>query len=197
MDRYKRGKTNIVSKGWAILAAWFLGSLNAAHLHAADGLYLGAGLGLTTIKDEVNTATFDSDDASYKAFVGWRFNAVPVIDLAVEAAYVNFGKPSQVVRPSGGLGQNVEFKLHGASLAGLLILPLGPVDLYGRGGAISWRLDETVAGSTTGRSGTGGFYGVGAGFYLWKLGFRAEYERYQIKDVDRVQMISANVLFQF
>jgi len=32
------------------------------------------------------------------------------------------------------------------------------------------------------------FYGVGAAFYFWKIGIRAEYEQYKIKDVDRVQM---------
>jgi len=40
-------------------------------------------------------------------------------------------------------------------------------------------------------------YGVGGGFYVWKLGHRAEYERYKIKDLDRVQMSSVNALFQF
>ena len=50
---------------------------------------------------------------------------------------------------------------------------------------------------TTSRTGTDPFYGVGAGFYVWKIGIRAEYERYKIKDVDRVQMFSVNALFQF
>jgi len=47
------------------------------------------------------------------------------------------------------------------------------------------------------RRGTDAFYGAGIGFSLWILAFRAEYERFQIKDVDRVQMLSLNVLFQF
>ena len=188
----------MISRRWLVLdfVAVLFGSLNAVHLHAADGLYLGAGAGISTIKDEFNADRFESDDTAYKAFVGWRFNKVPVVDLAIEAAYTNFGKPSQTILQAG-VPQNVEYKLHGPSLAGLLILPLGPIDLYGKGGAIAWKLDQTVNGTTTGRSGTGGFYGAGVGFYLWKLGFRAEYERFQIKEVDRVQLISASVLFQF
>lgn len=55
----------------------------------------------------------------------------------------------------------------------------------------------SVNGSTTGRSGTDAFYGAGIGLSLWILAFRAEYERFQIKEVDRVQMLSVSVLFQF
>lgn len=55
----------------------------------------------------------------------------------------------------------------------------------------------SVNGSTTGRSGTDAFYGAGIGFYLGVLAFRAEYERFQIKEVDRVQMLSVSALFQF
>lgn|SRR5262245_38145859 len=182
-----------MSRKWRMtLAAVLLGGVCASPLHAADGLYLGAGIGVASIKDQVNTETFDSDDASYKAFVGWRFDLVPVIDLAVEAAYTEFGRPSQRLS-----GQDVRFKLKGPSLAGLLIFPLGPLDLYGKAGIIEWKSDREVAGTTSSDSGTDAFYGAGVGFTVWKIGIRAEYERYQIKDIDRVQMLSVSALFQF
>ena len=174
------------------LAAALLGSVGVSQVHAADGLYIGAGIGLATVKDEVNTETLDSDDASYKAFVGWRFDVIPVIDLALEAAYTDFGRPSQTLS-----GQNVQFKLTGASLAGLLIFPLGPIDFYGKAGLMSWRSELDNGASTSSRSGTDPFYGAGVGFYIWKIGIRAEYERFQIKDVDRVDMLSLSALFQF
>jgi OOP family OmpA-OmpF porin len=169
----------------------------AAFLHAfpalgADGFYLGAGAGVATFRDEVNAETFDSDDVGVRAFAGWRFDAVPLVDFAVEAAYTDFGRPSQTVN-----GQEVEFKLRGSSLAGLLIFPLGPLDFYGKAGILGWKSDRNVPGTTTSRSGTDPFYGVGAGFYFWKIGIRAEYERFQIKDTDRVEMLSVNALIQF
>ena len=176
----------------ALVACTALSCLGISPVHAADGLYLGAGMGLASVRENVNTEKLDADDVAYKGFVGWRFNALPIIDLAVEGAYTDFGRPSQVVA-----GQNVQFKLRGASLAGLLIFPLGPVDLYGKGGAMSWRSDLNNGGTTSSRSGTDPFYGAGVGFYFWKIGIRAEYERFQIKDVDRVQMFSVNALFQF
>jgi Outer membrane protein beta-barrel domain len=175
----------------AALAAVLL-CVGASELQAADGLYLGAGIGLATVKDQVNTETLDADDTAFRGFIGWRFDDVPLIDLAVEAAYTDFGRPSQTVG-----GQNVQFKLTGASVAGLLILPLGPLDLYAKGGVLSWRSERSSGASTSSQSGSDPFYGAGIGFYLWKVGIRAEYERFQIKDVDRLQMLSLNVLFQF
>ncbi|MGH8689178.1 MAG: outer membrane beta-barrel protein [Burkholderiales bacterium] len=180
----------------ATLAAILLGCAQAAA--AADGLYLGVGLGAATVKDNFEGSTFEAEDLAYRGILGWRFNQIPLVDLAVEAAYTNFGKPSQIVAPSSGApAQNVEYKLHGPSLAGLVILPLGPVDLYAKGGVLDWKLDRTTGATTTSRSGSDAFYGVGAGFYLWKLAFRAEYQRFQIKDVDRVEMFTLDALFQF
>lgn len=176
----------------AALATLVLAAFGMAEVRAADGLYLGAGVGVATFRDEVNTETFDSDDVAYRAFLGWRFDLIPLIDLALEAAYTDFGRPSQTLA-----GQEVSFKLRGASLAGLLIVPLGPLDFYGKAGVLEWRSDRSVSGAATSRTGADPFYGAGLGFYLWKLGIRAEYERFQIKDADRVEMLSANVLFQF
>jgi OmpA-like transmembrane domain len=174
------------------LAAVLLSGAGVSRAHAADGFYLGGGIGVATVRDNVNTETLDADDVAYKAFIGYRVNALPLIDLALEGAYTDFGRPSQTLS-----GQNVQFKLSGASAAGLLIVPLGPVDVYGKAGMMSWRSETGNGASTTGQSGTDPFYGVGVGFYFWKLGIRAEYERYQIKDVDRMQMLAVSALFQF
>jgi outer membrane immunogenic protein len=174
------------------LAAALLSSLCISRADAAGGLYVGAGVGQSTVKDNTSTGNLDASDTGYKAFVGYRFNLIPIIDLAVEGGYTDFGKPSQTFS-----GQNVEFKLHGYNAAGLLIFPLGPIDLYGKAGMLSWSADASAAGTTSSKTGTDPFYGVGVGFYIWKIGIRAEYERYQIKDVDQVQMYSVSALFQF
>jgi hypothetical protein len=179
-----------MSNTWRVVVAAAVLSFFVPSLHA-EGLYLGAAIGQAGIKDNINTETFDVNDAAYKAFVGWRFK-VPVVNLAVEGAYTDFGKPSQTVG-----AQRVETKLHGPSVAGLVILPLGPFDLYGKGGAINWSADTTIGGAMTSKSGTDAFYGVGAGLNLGPFGLRAEYERFQIKDIDRVDLFSLSALFQF
>jgi len=179
-------------KVFIVGAAALLAGLCSLPAGATGGLYLGGGVGTAAVKEDTSAGTLDADNAGYKAFVGYRFDQVPIVDLAVEGGYANFGEPSQTVG-----GQELKLKLHGAYAAGLLIFPIGPVDLYGKGGAYNWKSELSVGGSTSSRSGTDPFYGVGAGFYVWKIGIRAEYERYQVKDVDRVEMFSINALFQF
>jgi hypothetical protein len=175
----------------AVLAL-LLSLVPVSAVNAASGVYVGAGVGQTTVKDDTGAGTFDAKESSYKAFLGYRTNIIPIIDLAAEIAYTEFGKPKQTIA-----GQDVQFKLHGPSAAGLVILPLGPLDFYGKGGVLKWKSEVTSAGATASTSGTDPFYGVGIGFLLWKVGIRAEYERFKIKDVDRVEMFSVNVLFQF
>ena len=174
------------------VAVLLLGALSAPRADAAGGLYIGAGLGRSTMKDETPSGEFDTSDAAYKAFAGYRFNVIPFIDLAAEAGYTDFGKPSQDVG-----GQRVQFKLHGFDAAGLLIFPLGPVDFYGKAGVLSWSFEASALGTSESKTGTDLFYGVGIGFNIWHIGIRAEYEQYQIKDVDRVRMYTLNALFQF
>jgi hypothetical protein len=178
-----------------ILAAMLLAASTAAG--AADsGFYIGAGVGEGSIKDQPSSASgtlsFDSKDTSYKAFVGYRFTWLPILDLAAEAAYTDFGKPGQT-----SAGQNLDYKLSGASGAGLVILPLGPLDLFGKVGVMSWSLDKTVAGVSTSKSGTNAVYGVGVGFKIWRIGVRAEYEHFEVKEVDRAEMVSVSAVFQF
>lgn len=70
---------------------------DTAHADENKGLYAGVGLGqfyleIDDINDAINAAQkFDSDDSSWKAFVGWRFNPY----LALELDYIDFGGPKE------------------------------------------------------------------------------------------------------
>lgn len=164
----------------------------ALQARAESGLYLGGGIGQATVKDGTPAGEFDADNAAYKVFVGYRVGLLPFMDLAAEGGYVNFGKPSQTLG-----GQNAEFKLHGAYGAGLLIFPVGPIDLYGKLGIINAQAESRFGVTSSSSTDTDAFYGAGVGFRIWKIGLRAEFERYQIRNVDRVQMFSLNALYQF
>jgi outer membrane immunogenic protein len=158
---------------------------------AADGgIYLGAGAGRGRIQNE--SVGFDSKGTAYKGFVGYRFGGLPLIDVALEAGYTDFGHPAHTT-PLG----SVEYKLRGATAAGLLILPLGPIDLFGKAGAIRLSSEKTIGGTTTSKTSTNGLYGAGIGFRLWKLGMRAEYEYFDVKGVERAAMASVSAVFQF
>jgi len=131
-----------------VLIGAMLAAVSAFPVQAADGFYLGAGIGESTVREDTSSGSFDSSATGYKAFAGYRFNKIPIVDLAAEAGYVDFGKPSQTVG-----AQNAQFKLHGGYLAGLLIFPIGPFYLYGKGGALAWKAESTIGSLGSSRSG--------------------------------------------
>lgn len=162
--------------------------------HAVDnGIYLGAGVGQSGVEFdddfEGTDLDFDASATSYKVIAGWRF-----IDwLSVELNYVDLGTADDRVQ-----GQKIETDIDGVSLSALGFLPIGPVDLFARVGAIDWSADLSVPGIGSGSDdGTDFTYGVGAQFRVWSLSLRAEYEVFDISDADTVDMISASVTWTF
>lgn len=162
--------------------------------HAVDnGIYLGAGVGQSGVEFdddfEGTNLDFDASATSYKVIAGWRF-----IDwLSVELNYVDLGTADDRVQ-----GQKIETDIDGVSLSALGFLPIGPVDLFARVGAIDWSADLSVPGiGSSSDDGTDFTYGVGAQFRVWSLSLRAEYEVFDISDADTVDMISASVTWTF
>ena len=174
----------------AILFAVALMALPVLPAVAADnGFYLGGSVGQANLKisditDGISTADFDADDTAFKLIAGIR----PLDWLGVEAAYVNFGEPEDTV-----LGQKLKADGDGISAFAVGFLPTGPVDLFAKVGLISW--DSKISGSFD-DSGTDLAYGVGAQFRVLGLSIRAEYEKFDISDVD-LDMISVGLTYTF
>src|SRR5262245_33926902 len=129
---------------------------------AADsGFYIGLGIGQANVQDQTanpngaGTIDFDASSNAYKLFGGYRLKAIPILDFAAEAAYVNFNNPSRNVT-----GQNVAYDVRGGTAAGLVIFPLGPVDFFAKGGAIYSSIDKNIGGTSSSRTGTGALYGA-------------------------------------
>lgn len=159
-----------------ILTIAFL--LGAAAPAWADGLYIGASVGQASFKDDFAGVDFDEDDTGWKAFVGARWGM-----LGVEGGYVDFGNPST------GAG-NIQMDAHGIDAFGVLILPLGPLDVFGKLGGIWWDSESSIGGITTDDDGADLAWGFGVGVRLGPVQVRAEYERFEIGDVDEISMIS-------
>lgn len=169
----------------AVLATALL--LTSGATFAADnGLYLGASLGQANLDIDQRPIQIDSDDTGFKFIAGLR----PLDWFAVEASYVNFGEPE-----SGALAANVD----GISAFGVFFVPAGPIDLFVKGGLISF--DSSVEidgfGDIYREDGTDLAYGAGLQFRLLSLGIRAEYERFDIDDVEDANMISIGVTYTF
>ena len=163
--------------------------------HAVDnGIYLGAGIGQGGVQFDQSfdgeRIDFDASDTAYKLIAGWRF-----LDwLSVEANYLDLGTASDRID-----GIDVETDVSGVSLAALGFLPIGPVDLFAKVGAVNWDADVTArdVGIRGSDSGTDLTYGAGAQFRVWSLSIRGEYEIFDVADADTVDMISVSVTWTF
>jgi len=164
------------------LAGFFLGVPAAAVAGADSGFYIGAGVGDASVKD----ADFDASDSAYKIFGGYNIGFIPLVDFAVEASYVDFGKPSTTVG---------SVEVSGVNAFGLAGLSFGPFGIFAKAGMINWDADSTFGSTTSSESGTDPAYGVGARLAIGSFAVRAEYEVYDL-DAD-LDMVSISGVFTF
>lgn len=160
---------------------------------AADGgFYLGGGSGTATLESSFPAGDYKKDSTMWRAFAGYRFGWLPILDVAVEGGYRDFGKSSTSIG-----GNNTEVKMTGWDGAGLVILPILPVDLYAKVGLLNYSLDKNYGGAASNASGTRTFYGAGVGFRVWRVNVRAEYERFDVPELKRSDAYSINAYFRF
>jgi OmpA-OmpF porin, OOP family len=176
----------------AILVVVFAGTM----VRADDkrGLFVGAGVGYGSQELDISTSDFQDNTTAWKGFVGYRFMRF----IAVEAAYVDFGKASDTI-PLGGGNENVDIKTTGETLEVVGILPLGDFfEIYGKAGALWWdsKIDSPSLSDTN--SGSDNVYGAGARIIVAKkMGFRLEYERFDIKDTKTVYLTTVGFEWRF
>ena len=153
-----------------------------------SGPYIGGSLGWAVIDVSSGINDFDDDDLGFKVFGGYNFGIIPLLDLAVEGSYANFGKASspQVA--------NQDVDVTGWDLFGLAALNLGPVGVFGKVGQIWWNTDFNIAQIDD--SGNDMAYGLGLRFQIGSIAIRGEYEYFDLDDTD-LSMLSAGVSWTF
>lgn len=170
----------------AILATALL-LASTATMAADNGIYLGASLGQanTELDRDATGLDLDGDDTGFKIIAGIR----PLDWFGIEASYVNFGEVKE-----GPLSVESD----GISGFGVFFLPAGPVDVFAKAGVISFDTDVKIQNFGNFRDdGTDFAYGVGVQFRLLSLGVRAEYEMFEIDNVDDANMLSIGVTYTF
>jgi outer membrane immunogenic protein len=155
---------------------------------AESGVYLGAGLGDTNVKGPLDENNIEFDSIGSKIILGYNFGLVPLIDLAVEGAYVNLGEES-----SG----SVSFKQTSWNGFGLAGLSFGPIGLFGKVGMAAWETESRFGALSSTDSGTDPVYGIGARLQLGPLSARIEYEYYDQSNFDDVSMSSVSLIYTF
>ena len=82
-----------------ILAIIFIaGVANAGN---KTGPFIGGSLGSAKTDVSKGGYNFDDDDRGFKIFGGFNFGVIPLLDLAVEGSYVDFGQASSSGPRSG------------------------------------------------------------------------------------------------
>jgi len=157
---------------------------------AESGFYLGAGIGDASLE----ATNFDQSDSATKIFGGYNIGLVPFLDVAIEASYVDFGKPNTVIGSTP-----VSYELTGLNAFGLVGLSFGPFGFFAKAGLINWDSDSVIGTTKSSDSGTDAAYGIGARFQISSLALRAEYEVYDISSssVTDLAMFSISGVFTF
>lgn len=184
--------------GW-IASALMLVSFSA---HADGGFYAGGSIGGATLEADFDTTDFpelpssiDEDDTAFKLFVGYKLD-LPVIDIGVEGGYVNLGEPEIQIDTIIG-PQEIGFETTGLNVWGTAGIEVGPLDVFGKFGFISWDVEAGISGfDSVSDDGTDTGYGLGVSFELGSIQLRGEYEVYDIEDAD-IEMLSVGIAFRF
>jgi hypothetical protein len=188
-------KINISKAGIAVLILAFSAAPTA--VLADSGFYIGGAAGNATLEvafsgtefPELPTS-FDEDDTAYKVFAGYNLD-LPLVNLGVEAGYVDFGAP----RIDTFLGP-VEFDPTGINLWGIAGLDVGPIDVFAKLGYVFWDVEVSALDDNFSDDGADLGYGLGVGFGIAGIKVRGEYEVYDLDDTD-LSMVSIGILYQF
>lgn len=176
-------------KSASVMAA--LAALAMSSAVAAQGVYLGgSALQSRFDSDDFDVEDVDEEDTGWKAFVGVR----PMQYFAIEGGFTQFGEAQA---PSVAVGGPFESKAEALSLFGVGILPAGPVDLFAKAGIARIKSEGNVGAVFFDDKETEFAYGVGAQFNLGRLGFRAEYEKFDTDTIGDLDVISLGVVFTF
>ncbi|MGH8297763.1 MAG: hypothetical protein ACRES6_00590 [Steroidobacteraceae bacterium] len=173
-------------------------SASSAATEADTGLYVGGGSVRAQVNNVFGTTGygFKIDDNAWKAILGFR----PIPPFAVEANYVNLGHQSEGLL--GGYAPHGHADARAFDIFGVGLLPLGPVDIFGKAGGARWTLSGDLQGPNStlfalNRSGTSFAWGAGIQAHWGPLGGRLEYEHFQMPYTDGARLFTAAVTFTF
>ena len=171
-----------------LLTGILLGASPAFAQTKAQGIYIGAALGLGTVKQTIEEVEV-IDDATFglKLIGGFRSKF-----LAVEFDYRNLGTAKGIV-------DGVQTRTTGFVASLVAMIPVGPIDLLGRGGVFIHNVN-TVLNPGDGEGvlkDTTPVYGFGLAFRLGSLSLRGEAERLDIATQDTTWLYSAGVTVAF
>lgn len=189
-------KTLIGLSLFFVLASALASAKSYGGTYYKTGAYIGGSFGRTELDvsaaDQSSLAeqgvTFDDTDTGFKLFGGYRID-----QIAVEVFYADLGETSF---GSGSTKGNTEADSIGGSI--LVIFPVSNrFDLFGKVGVHAWDSDfSSNVGVSDSDDGTDPMFGIGAAYNINQVSFSAEYERYELDNVD-IDLMSLGVAYRF
>ncbi len=173
-----------------VFAGVLLGASPALAQMKAQGIYIGGALGLGTVKQTIEEVDV-IDDASFglKLIGGYRMKF-----FALELDYRNLGTAKGAV-------EGVETRTTGFVASLMAMIPLGPVDLLGRGGTFIHNVNAVLdPGAGQGEDevkDTTFIYGFGLAVRLGSLSIRGEAEKLDIATHESTWLYSAGLTLAF
>ena len=175
---------------WLFLALAFMAAGDHALAGSDTGMYWGGSMGQASLDASNTDFDIDDDASGYKLIVGYNFGWIPTIDLSVEADYRDFGSFE-------GSEDAVESELTSFDVYGVAGFKVGPLGIFAKLGYADTDVDTAIEDLNVSRSESNTSYGLGAKIGLGSLAVRAEYEVFDIDDVDDVTMTSLGIIFTF
>jgi len=188
---------------WTI-PALLMGAAVSSTALADTGFYLGATAGNNSVDTDFRdiNLNFDENDTGWSAFAGLQLTQM----LAVEGSYNNFGKFS-TSQNFDLTRTDVDAELTGYEIFGVLSVPVGPVDFYGKAGVVFWdaeasaRIQPPVGSPILINGDSDGndlAFGAGLRFFLTdEIALRGEVEWFDIEDTEQVSFVSAGLSWRF
>src|SRR6266850_530033 len=179
-------------------------TMPALALAQDGGGYFGASIGPSKAKHWCSTddlppgaalAACDARGKGWKMFAGYRFSRF----FAFEGSFIDFDKYS-LTATSGAESTTVTARATALSAAAVAIIPLGPLEVFGKAGMAKVKAqsrEATLSGTTfkLGKNDNEAHYGVGLNYRLtseWDV--RAELER--IRD-SRIDFFSLGIQYRY
>lgn len=155
-----------------------------------SGIYIGGSVGQSAIDAEYDDYDYDEDATGYKVLIGYNFGVVPLFDLAVEADYRDFGSFEDK-------GAGIKSDATAIDVYGVAGLNFGPIGIFGKVGYTDTDVDAATEDGNINISDSSTTYGAGAKLHLGSFAIRAEYEVFDLDDLEDLSMwsIGATVTF--
>lgn len=155
-----------------------------------SGVYWGGSMGQASLSTDIGSFDVNEDASGYKLLLGYNFGLIPTIDLAVEADYRDFGSFENNT-------SNFQTDLTSIDVYGLAGFNFGPMGVFGKLGYSNTDMDGSTGDFQFSESDSNTTYGLGAKIGLGSLAVRAEYEVFDLDNVDDVSMTSLGVTLTF